>query len=289
MTIRLLAFALVCGCTASLATAADAPGSPFRTPRFEVKRTNAVVYGKAGVKAPAAGEKDLLLDLYEPQGKDLPPLRPAMIVIHGGGFKGGSRAAPNMSGLCRELTSRGFVCISIDYRMQGDDPDTEGRTLMERAIRAAVLDAGAAHRWLVANAGKYKIDPNRIAVGGGSAGAITSLLLTYGRQDDPEDRPKIAAVVNLWGSMYRATNSIAAGDPPVIIIHGTEDKVVAFSGAEEIRQRCAEVGVVCEFCPIEGAGHGVGLTQTFEGVPLLQRIVNFLDTHLKLAELASPK
>jgi para-nitrobenzyl esterase len=265
---------------------ADSEGSAFRQPRFEVKKTADIVYGKAPVRSPRAGDKDLLLDLYEPTGERLPVKRPAMVVIHGGGFKGGSRTAGNMAQLCRDLAARGFVCISIDYRMQGDDPPTDGRNLIERSIRAAVADAGTALQWLVDHADKHSVDTKRIAVGGGSAGAITSLLLTYKQREAGAAQPPIAAVIDLWGSLYQSSGDIQAGAPPVLIIHGTNDQVVKFTGAEDIVARCKEVGVTCELCAIQGAGHGVPLNQDYEGIVLTQRIVNFLDTQLKLAELA---
>ena len=91
----IVAIAILAVFAASLS--ADTPNSPFRQPRFQVKKTESIVYGKGAVKLPTPGSKDLLLDLYEPQGVDLPPLRPAMVVIHGGGFKGGSRGAANMA------------------------------------------------------------------------------------------------------------------------------------------------------------------------------------------------
>ena len=120
----------------------------------------------------------------------------SVVVIHGGGFKGGSRAAGNMASLCSELASRGFVCVSIDYRMQGDDPESDGNTLMERSIRAAVQDAGKALDWMVNKAKELQVDAKRIAIGGGSAGAITSLLLTYS-QGPRAERAPVAAVSEL--------------------------------------------------------------------------------------------
>ena len=263
---------------------ADTSDSPFRQPRFEVKKSANIIYGQGLVKLPTPGSKELLLDLYEPQGKELPLLRPAMIVIHGGGFKGGSRGAGNMASLCSEFASRGFVCVSIDYRTQGDDPDSDGNTLMERSIRAAVQDAGKALDWMVNKAKELQVDAKRIAIGGGSAGAITSLLLTYSK-GTRAGRAPVAAVIDLWGSLYRSSGDIERGDPPVLIIHGVNDNIVPFSGAQDIVNRTKEVGVVCELYAIEDAGHGVNLNKEIDGVTLLQRIVNFLDTQLKLSEL----
>lgn len=288
MSLLRLSFALLTTIYFMMALQAETLASPFRAPQFEVKKTSGIVYAQGEVKTPATGFKNLLLDVYEPNGENLPPLRPAMIVIHGGGFKSGSREAGNMAELCKELAGRGFVCISIDYRMQGDDPDTEGRTLMERSIRAAVIDAGESLKWLVAHAKEYHVDTARIAVGGGSAGAITSLLLTYSKQTRMR-RPAIAAVVDLWGSLYRSCDDIEAGDPPVLIIHGVNDKIVPYSGATDIVNRTKAVGVTCELYAMAGAGHGVKLTTEVDGVSLMQRIVNFLDTQLKLEKLEKLK
>lgn len=282
---RALSAVVVCLAAIAAVRAEEPAGSPFRRPRFDVKKTVAVVYGKAAVRAPRAGEKELLLDLYEPTGTSVPAKRPAMVVIHGGGFKGGSRSAANMAGLCRELTSRGYVCISIDYRMQGDDPPTNGETAIERAIAAAITDAATAVQWLVSHAEQYGVDTTRIAVGGGSAGAITSLLLTYKQRELGAYDPPVAAVIDLWGSLYQSANDIMPGAPPVLIIHGTNDQIVKFSGAEDIVRRCQEVGVTCELYAIQGAGHGVPLTQAYDGVPLQQRIADFLDVQMKLGEL----
>ncbi len=274
--------ALLFACAGSLL--AEEPGSAFRQARFQVKKTPDVVYGQGTVQTPQPGNKDLLLDVYEPQGENLPQLRPAMVVIHGGGFRSGSRGAANMAGLCQELAARGFVCVSIDYRMQGDDPDTEGRSAMERAMRAAVIDAGVAVQWLASHADEYHIDKQRIAIGGGSAGAITSLLLTYAKESRTK-RPHIAAVIDLWGSLYRSSGDIEAGDPPVLIIHGVKDNVVPYSGAEAIVKQAKAVGVASELYAIADGGHGVPLSKVVDGVTLTQRIVNFLDTQLKLEEL----
>jgi acetyl esterase/lipase len=270
----------------TVAEGEETAGSAFRQPRFEVRKTAAIVYGRGAVRAPQPGKKDLLLDLYEPTGAGVPAQHPAAVLIHGGGFKGGSRTSGMIAQLCQELTTRGFVCVSIDYRMQGDDPPTEGATLIERAIRAAINDAGTATKWLIDHADEYQIDTSRIAVGGGSAGAITSLMLAYKTPPEGVEKPKIAAVIDLWGSLYQSVNDIDAGEPPVLIIHGTQDQVVKYSGAEDIVRRCKAVGVTCELYAIEGAGHGVPLGREYEGVALNQRIADFLLTHLKLGELA---
>jgi acetyl esterase/lipase len=259
--------------------APSAGGELFIEKRFEVDVTSDVVYGSATVGAPEPGSKELLLDIYQPVGDGLPKLRPALLAVHGGGFRDGHKALANFVALCRDLASRGYVCASINYRLQGDDPPTEGDDLQRRAIVAAIEDAGTALIWLHDNAGRYHIDRKRVAVGGGSAGAITSLFLVYLFGDD--EYP-VRAVLDMWGGLYDRVDQIEAGDPPMIIIHGTEDKTVPFQLAKDIERRTAEVGVHCELLVMEGAGHGIDLGTELDGIILYDRIAKFFLKHLDL-------
>jgi acetyl esterase/lipase len=54
------------------------------------KVTRDIVYSTAAVQAPEPGSKDLLLDVYEPVGEGVPRKLPAVVFIHGGGFRKGS-------------------------------------------------------------------------------------------------------------------------------------------------------------------------------------------------------
>jgi acetyl esterase/lipase len=254
----------------------------FKDPQFKVKETQDIVYGKGRVQAPQKGEKDLLLDVYEPQGENAPRLKPGFIAIHGGGFIGGDKRG-NMTSLCRELASRGFVCVSINYRLLKDDPAAEGPTPLVRTVRAAVEDAAQALLWMLANAARYGIDKDRIAIGGSSAGAYTSLFLAY--SSDRKDF-QIRAVVDLWGGMESREKDITKGEPPVLIIHGTNDRIVNFSNAEAIAKRAQEVGVPYEFYPVKDGGHSLPLDTKVDGVTLYQRIFDFLYKHLNLTKLA---
>lgn len=83
--------------------------------RFGVVLSEDVEYARVPVRAPRAHEKPLLLDVYVP--KDAPGRRPAFMAIHGGGLRRGDKRDENMAELCRELSSRGFVCVSMNYRM----------------------------------------------------------------------------------------------------------------------------------------------------------------------------
>ncbi len=249
----------------------------FRYPRFEVQRTNGVVYGQGQVQSPAPGAFDLLLDLYEPTGPGVPAVKPVFLTIHGGGFTGGSRTNASHVRICNEMASRGYVCASIDYRLDGQDPvvgpafQTLEADLVPRAagradaIAAAVEDAVTALDWLVGQAGVLGIDTGRIGIGGSSAGAITSLIVAYSRDDHAAPTsPAVHFVVDLWGSLYDFAGDLEAGEPPLIIIHGELDPTVPFQGALDLANQAAAVGVRAEFRPVPGAGHGFGAVPIFD-------------------------
>jgi arylsulfatase A len=108
------------------------------------------------------GERELKLDLYRPMPTDKP--LPAIVCIHGGGWFKGDRNS--MTKLAQALAARGFVTVSISYRLSG-----------EAKFPAAIQDCKAAVRWLRANAERYGIDPKHIGVTGLSAGGHLAALM----------------------------------------------------------------------------------------------------------------
>ena len=112
--------------------------------------------------------------IYRPRD----PLRAALVYFHGGGWVLGSLESADAS--CRAIANRSrCVVVSIDYRLA---PETK--------FPGAVEDAYAAVRWVADNAAELRIDPERIAVGGASAGgnlAAAAALLARERGG-----PKIA-------------------------------------------------------------------------------------------------
>lgn len=237
--------------------------SLLQTGSIEVKID--IVYGTSpGLK----GSVELKLDQYRPQNASKAP---GIVLIHGGGFTGGNKGGQT-GALARYLAERGYVCVDINYRLQRDVGGA-----IPKAIGAAIEDAGKALSWMVTNAESLGIDKNRLAIGGSSAGAITSLLSTYG-----ENRSKVPvrAVIDLWGGMYNQVNSLKKGDPPVLIIHGSDDRVVAYSLSEALTARAKEVGVLFELIKVQGAGHGVRLDGTHEGKTYQEIILGFLKKHV---------
>ncbi len=262
----------------------------FLHPEFAVVVESDIVYATGAVRSPSVGEIDLLLDVYRPADANLPALRPGFILIHGGGFTGGSKTNATMVALGNAYAERGYVSASIHYRLVGDDPPTEDLAVnptdpVSVAVAAARVDAARAVEWMRANAATYRIDPNRIAIGGYSAGAITSLGVAYG--DPGVDAADVQVVLSLSGGLYGTESIIDADDPPLIMIHGTADGTVPFSLAEAIEAQALSVGLIHEFYPLPGVGHGSpsALGTVVGGITLADRIRNFFYIHLRLDAL----
>ncbi len=116
----------------------------------------------------------LTLDIYQPAGDTLSK-RPTVVMMHGGAFFMHSKKETCIREWCRELAARGYVAVSINYRLGFHLNKTD----IERAGYLALQDAHAAMRFLVANAGTYHIDTERLFAGGSSSGAITALNLVF--------------------------------------------------------------------------------------------------------------
>jgi acetyl esterase/lipase len=140
------------------------------------------------------------LDLY------LPPVsaaaasarRPALVWIHGGGFTGGTKSETRAKEICTILAEVGYVAVSIDYK------------LGEGAWPQNLLDCKNAVRWLRAHADRYHLDPQRIAVAGGSAGGHLALMvaLTAGQAalEPAAPYPHATSDVRCAINMYGITN-----------------------------------------------------------------------------------
>lgn len=264
-------------------------------PIYNVIQTPGIVYAQGlsheSLNSDESQEIDLLLDAYIPDNEL--NNRPVIMLIHGGGFIGGSRTAGAMVNLAHYFASRGWVAFSIDYRLL-DDYGTipqewlNYNALLEpqlvpqfNAIYPAHRDAKAAMRWIIANANTYGINTNYITVGGGSAGAITATALGISELEDFRDEIdaqtdptllntnlsesfKIKTILDFWGSKVSLDalgfvynkDRFDSEDPALFIAHGTEDPTVVFEEAEALRDTYITTGAPYVFYALEGAGHG---------------------------------
>src|SRR5262249_33848932 len=119
---------------------------------------------------------------------------PAILCIHGGGFRAGKRESYDAQ--CIRLAQHGYVALTVTYRLAPKFP-----------FPTAIHDVKAAVRWMRANASKYQIDPERIGVTGGSAGGHLAQFLGVtgdvkefeGKGGNAEQSSKVACVVNVYG------------------------------------------------------------------------------------------
>jgi carboxylesterase type B len=155
--------------------------TPYIDPTFNVDVQRDIVYGSA-VNVDGV-DVTLTLDLYTPRG-DVSTKRPVFVFAHGGFFAFGDKSEGSSWG--NRLAQRGYVVASINYRLSSTlvvAPVDSDRELQE--INDARTDMQTAVRWVRANAASLRIDADKIAVGGVSAGAVTALGVAV-NNDDPE-------------------------------------------------------------------------------------------------------
>ncbi len=206
----------------------------------------------------------LRFNFYEPQGDTLEK-RPLIIWAFGGSFLFGDKLSPDIVRLSNEFAERGYTCAAIDYRLFFF-PINQEQTL--KAVVRAVHDMRAAVRYFrkdAATDNRFNIDPERIFVGGVSAGGITAVQVGY--LDDSLEIPSVIAngsgadtafnsvegvsgnpnysskpnlVINLCGAVGD-TNWIQPGDVPIVSLHGTSDGTVPY-GSQEIEVTGTPIG-----------------------------------------------
>jgi acetyl esterase/lipase len=219
------------------------------------------------------GSEKLRLDIYQPSQTFGARPRPAIVLIHGGGWTSFDKST--MKGMGNFLARSGFVAVSVDYRLFRGD---------ENRWPAQLDDVQRAVRWLRANAAKYNIDADHIGAFGHSAGAQLAALLGMEDTRDNSDAAlakyssRVQAVVDVSGPSDFLTDHDADGDAqlgdffggsyskvpgvwrdaspithvaksnaPFLIVHGTNDEMVPIAQAEELSDKMKAAGVTVSF------------------------------------------
>jgi len=124
----------------------------------------------------SVGKRKLHLDLFRPINP-AQALKPAIILVHGGGWRSGDKSL--QIPMAQQLAARGYVAAAVEYRLSP-----------EAKYPAAVFDLKAAVLWMRANASRYSIDPNKIAIlGCSSGGQLASLIGTTNGTEKLEEEP----------------------------------------------------------------------------------------------------
>ena len=207
-------------------------------------------------KNQANNNVSLKMDLYQPFN-DYQKSRPIIIFAHGGSFISGSKS--NVSSVSEFLARSGFVVAAINYRLIPIDGSINiTNNIFKQAVLDGIHDMKASIRYIVKNSSEFKIDTNKIFIGGYSAGAIISLHLAYitsidelisagekdlanylknngglaGNSGNLEyDSYKIIGVINISGSLF-STKFLNSSEPVLFSVHGTNDKIVPFKSGK---------------------------------------------------------
>ena len=242
------------------------------------KLSAAITEAEKGVPTPDArretykqiGEVKLDLFVFHPSGHNQKTDKaPVALFFFGGGWNGGSVAqfAPH----CRYLTERGMVAIVADYRVASRHKTSPFE---------CVKDGKSAVRWVRKNAGRLGVDPERIAVGGGSAGGhVAAATATIEGLNEAGEDNSVSAVPNallLFNPVYdngpdkgygyervkdryleiSPMHNIRKGMPPAIVFLGTNDKLVPVETGKKFQQKMQEVGSRSDLHLYEDQGHG---------------------------------
>jgi len=293
----------VTGCLAQPPGDQDVPGPP---PNVAPEPSVSFEDGAWAMRDVEYGEVDgypLLLDAWLPADDEV---HPAVVHIHGGGWRNGSKAGGFRAVRGEELIADGIAVFSLNYRLSGVAP-----------YPAAVEDCLAAMRWIREHAAEFNVDPDRLAVWGGSAGGHLVLMMGFlepgpGDLDAQGDRLDnlvrcivaknpptdlaadgmhderalllfMAATRDDDPERFEAASPIthaSADDPPVLMLHGTEDGTVPYAQSVALAARLDELGVANELITFEGAGHGLRGADREEIDAAMARVVEFVKEHL---------
>jgi acetyl esterase/lipase len=273
---------------------------PFRLDLPEVTRVMDIAYGE---------EQGFVLGLDVYHHRDKPAGCPVLFQIHGGGWteKMGSKneqARPLMN----HMAARGWVCVSVDYRLSP-----------AATFPAHIVDCKRALAWVKANIPAYGGDPGFVVATGGSAGGHLSALLALSA-NDPDYQPgfedadtRVQGCVPFYGvydltdhlglkhnqvildaladyivkASYRDAPEIYergspirrvhAEAPPFLVIHGDKDSLCPLAEARAFAQRLEEVSAQpVAYAEIPGAQHAFDIFRSLRSELVMYGVERFL-------------
>jgi acetyl esterase/lipase len=233
-----------------------------------------------------SGDKAHFLDLAMPANFG-EKTRPAIVIIHGGGWSGGSKEDGVYQKFMLSYAQKGYVTININYRLTG-----------QASFPACIEDVKCAVRWLRAHSKEYNVDPDRIGAFGHSAGAHLALMLAVtdnsagleGNGGWDKYSSKVNVVVGgspptelgRSGPMAKKEwwpiGYIASGKPAMLLIQGGDDRVVRPELTEDYVAKMKSAGSPVEYIRIDGVGHDVAYSVKLDVTnPAIEK---FFATHL---------
>jgi len=234
-------------------------------PRVAADPPEKVEVGKDGISRRSNVSSPRLV-VYDIPREAAVPLRPAVIVVPGGGF--GILADEHEGGdVCRWFNDRGFVAFLVLYRVP------TGKLEVPNA--GPVMDAQKAVHEVRARAADFAVDPKRIVLLGFSAGGQTALVAAANPARFPGAaaaeacRPDALVLLYPWkiadGGALRNDVTLDAQMPPTFILQTADDKASSPDGAAILFRALLAAQVPAEIHVYETGGHGFGMKPQADG------------------------
>ncbi|MDR1010925.1 MAG: alpha/beta hydrolase [Opitutaceae bacterium] len=251
------------------------------------------------------------LDIYLPPETFARPV-PAVLFIHGGGWRLGDKAGTREVKIATTLAARGYAVVSINYLLNvGERNEAARKTVLTSVAWPQNLhDCKSALRFIRKESARHGIDPNRIAVAGGSAGGHLAMLLgatanhaefnKHGLYTDQSNA--VSCILNFYGEYdisgrwsfcfagktprqtdanIKAASPITHLDkntPPMFITHGSADKTISVERSRLLAAHLSKLGVDYLYVEIGGAAHAYDLEP--QQMDLRPIVLAFLEKHL---------
>ncbi len=256
-------------------------------------------------------DREEKMDVYLPPDSFERPV-PAMLLIHGGGWRVGDKASSRERNFANTLAANGYAVFSINYALNvGErDPKTKKLNLSYLAWPQNFYDCKSALRFIRANAGRFDIDPDHIGVMGGSAGGHLSMMMGATANDESMNQEglyldqsnAVSCILNFYGiydvSKFRvhpfsgmpkevrkqyaeAASPVTYFDaelPPMFIAHGTGDKTIPVQFSRDLASDLEKLGTPYCYLEIAGAPHSFNFQP--EQFDLRPTVLSFLHQYL---------